>query len=338
MKWLDISELGIRGKAWQDTGHVYNRLPARAEGVATEKVWGHAQKPAGMYVDFVTNADEITTRTILRQLPPANELYARYLDLYCRDADNNWRWAGCTRGRLPENPEPTLISGISKERREWRLYLPINFIVDRIEIGIPDDATIEPAAPDERRPIVIYGTSIVHGVSGPARPGMIWPSIVERRLNWPIVNLGFSGAAKMEPPLGEIFTDLDPTIFVIDPLANMTEELVMENAEQFLRIYAEARPTVPLLLIEDREVCDAWLKPDWREAQQSKRKAFEEIAKKLHSEGCKIEYIHGEGLLGFDSEATTDRSHPNELGCVRYADVVTPILLKMLGDAAKQAM
>ena len=335
MNWYDISDLGVRGRAWDasQTAHLYDRLPARAEAIATENVWRLSRQSAGMYVDFVSDADTISARTMLRNVPPLEHLSLRYLDLYCRDDDRMWRWAGVSAGGIiASGPGGVLVGGVPRQKRHWRLYLPLQYDVERIEIGVPDDASVEALPLDDRRPIVIYGTSIVHGAAGPSRPGMVWPSIVGRRLNWPVVNLGFSGSARMEPPLGEVFTDLEPSIFVIDPLPNMSLDVVNKNAEQFLRIYTKARPNVPLLLIEDREHTNGWLKPDYREAQRNKRAAFEAIARKLKAEGCLIEYIHGDGLLGFDSEATTDASHPSDLGCMRQADVVTPVLMHMLSS------
>ncbi|MBU6179662.1 MAG: hypothetical protein KGR69_08345, partial [Verrucomicrobia bacterium] len=42
-------------------------------------------------------------------------------------------------------------------------------------------------------------------------------------------------------------------------------------------------------------------------------------------------YVEGEGLLGDDTEGTTDGSHPNDLGFMRQADALEPHLRKALG-------
>ena len=41
-------------------------------------------------------------------------------------------------------------------------------------------------------------------------------------------------------------------------------------------------------------------------------------------------YIKGERLFGDDGEGTVDGSHPSDLGFARQADVLTPVLKKLL--------
>ena len=43
-----------------------------------------------------------------------------------------------------------------------------------------------------------------------------------RRLDLPVVNLGFSGNGKAEPEVARLLADLDPAIYVLDPLPNLT--------------------------------------------------------------------------------------------------------------------
>ena len=42
-------------------------------------------------------------------------------------------------------------------------------------------------------------------------------------------------------------------------------------------------------------------------------------------------YVKGDPLLGDDAEASTDGSHPSDLGFVRQADVLEPVLRAALG-------
>lgn len=339
MNWHDIAP---QGKGWCDTSHRYDRLPARAEGVVTEAVWDLSQQSAGLWVDFRSSATTLHARCILRKPPEEQHSYIKYLDLYCRDEAGRWRWAGVSRyGFIPSGQTP-LVEGLPARPREWRLYLPLTYKVERLELGA--DAPIEPMPPDARQPIVIYGTSIVHGCGHVSRPGMVWPSIVGRRLDWPVINLGFSGSARMEPPLAKILAELDPAVFVIDPLANMSLELVRQNAESFLRTLVAARPRTPVLLIEDRTHADAWLRPDYLPAQRMKQTVFRAIADKLG-----LPVVSGTDLIGADGEATTDGSHPNDLGAMRYADAVMPTLAtaiatlpiaprnRMLGEERREA-
>ncbi len=331
MKWVDVRELGLAGTGWRDSAHPYDRLPARAEGVVTEAVWHLSRQTAGMWVDFRSDAGTIHARCMLRQPPPPEHHYLKYLDLYARDPSGHWRWAGVSRyGFIPSGETP-LVENLPAAPREWRLYLPLTYKIERLELGVPDGVTVAPVKPDPRKPIVIYGTSIVHGCGHLSRPGMVWPSIVGRRLDWPVINLGFSGSAKMEPELAPFIAELDPAVFVIDALPNMSRELVEKNAESFLRILLAARPKTPLLLIEDRTHAHAWMLPDYLPAQLAKQAAFRAIADRLRAEGYSIDYLPGQDLIGADSEATTDGSHPSDLGAMRYAEAVAPVLANRVG-------
>jgi lysophospholipase L1-like esterase len=43
-----------------------------------------------------------------------------------------------------------------------------------------------------------------------------------------------------------------------------------------------------------------------------------------------VHFWGGEDLIGNDGEATVDGSHPTDLGMVRYADAIEPVLRKVL--------
>jgi hypothetical protein len=339
MQWFDGRSLGVRGKGWADAAHPYDRLPAHAEGVVTAAVWELSRQSAGLWLEFRSSAGTLHARCRLRKPPPPEHHYIKYLDLYARnDAEGGrWRWAGVSRHGFMPSGETPLVDGIPAIWRTWRLYLPLTYAVETLEIGVPDDAAVAPAPADSRRPIALYGTSIVHGCAHLSRPGMAWPSIVGRRLDWPIVNLGFSGSARCEPGLGAILAELDPALFVIDPLANMSLELVESNAEPFLRHLLDRHPDTPLVLIADRTHADAWLRPGYADRQKAKQLAFRRIGDTLRQAGATVVHVQGDDLIGCDGEGTTDASHPSDLGAMRYADVVAPILSTMLNRTQSPA-
>ncbi len=335
MRWIDVEALGVCGRGWSDSGHVFDRLPARAEGVVTDAVWKLSRQSAGLWIDFRSNAGALHARCRLREDPPPEHHYIKYLDLYARDEEaGRWRWAGVSRHGFMPSGETPLVEGIPATWRTWRLYLPLTYAVASLEIGVPDEGDVELVPTDARRPIALYGTSIVHGCGHLSRPGMAWPSIMGRRLDWPVLNLGFSGSARCEPALGAILAELDPVCFVVDPLANMSLDGVETNAEPFLRALITARPQTPVVLLEDRTHADAWLRPGYAAGQQAKQAAFRRIGDKLRESGAQITMIDGCDLIGHDGEGTTDASHPSDLGAMRYADVVTPVLKRILEKGA----
>lgn len=330
LHWQDLRSFGLRGQGWSATAHPYDRLPAHAEAIVPEWVWDLSRQSTGMYVDFRSNAPELHARTVLRVPPPEHQSYIKYLDLYARDASNAWRWAGMNRnGFIPSGQTP-LIDGLAPTWRTYRLYLPLYYVVDRIELGVPPGAQVEALSSPPVKPVVVYGTSIVHGHSA-TRPGMVWTSILGRRLDRPVINLGFSGSARMEPVLGGLLGELDAALFVIDALPNMGLKEVEENAPAFMARLLAAHPRTPILMLEDRAHAQQWLYPAMAADRAAKRVAFRALYERLRAAGAtQLAYAEGDALLGDDSEATVDGSHPSDLGFVRYADYLQPRLTALL--------
>ena len=60
---------------------------------------------------------------------------------------------------------------------------------------------------------------------------MTYVAQLGRRLDRPVINLGFSGLCHMEPALADLLAELDPAMFVIDCLPNMPAKEVAERRE-----------------------------------------------------------------------------------------------------------
>ena len=155
------------------------------------------------------------------------------LDLYVRDM-GVWRWIA--NGRPGgQHTESLLADNIPDGRHEFMVYLPLYNGLESLEIGVAPSATLAkgPARPAGKdRPILFYGTSITHGGCA-SRTGMAYPSILSRRLDMPIINLGFSGNGKMEPELGVLLAEVDAAAYVLDCVSNMTPEQVVERVVPF---------------------------------------------------------------------------------------------------------
>ena len=68
---------------------------------------------------------------------------------------------------------------------------------------------------------MVYGTSIAQGGCA-TRPGLAWTSILARKLDRTVINLGFSGNGRMEKELVSLLAELNPSIYVLDCLPNLT--------------------------------------------------------------------------------------------------------------------
>jgi hypothetical protein len=201
------------------------------------------------------------------------------------------------------------------------LYLPLYNGVNLVEIGVPKGTALGPgpARPAGRKPIVFYGTSITQGASA-SRPGMTHVAILGRILDRPVINLGFSGNGRMEAEVTKFVREIDAAVFVLDCLPNMTAKDVEERAEPCVRLLRDARPATPILLVEDRNYPDGFLIPSRRERNQTSQAALWGAYERLQQAGVgHLHYLKAAELLGDDGEATTDGSHPSDLGFVRQA-------------------
>jgi GDSL-like lipase/acylhydrolase family protein/SGNH-like hydrolase/esterase family protein len=336
-RWYDIALLNLEGRGWTKTEAFYDRLPAKAKGIVREPVWNLSRDSAGMCVRFVTDATVVQTRWTLRSetlaLPHMPATGVSGLDLYVRTEKGGWRWLSVGRPtKFPVN-SVDLVKDIAAGRREFLLYLPLYNGVQSVELGIPKDSTIAkagPWGPGTRKPILFYGTSITQGGCA-SRPGMVHTAILGRWLNYPVINLGFSGNGKMEQEIADLLAELDPAVYLLDCLPNMTAAEVIERVEPFVRTLRKAHPKTPIVLVEDRSYTDSFLVTSKRQRNLDSRAALHSAHERLLAAGIQdLYYIPGETLLGDDGEDTVDSSHPTDLGFMRQANAFRPVIEKAL--------
>jgi len=333
-QWHDARELAVEGKGWTDTKSFYDRLPARAENRVRPDVWSLSHDSAGMSVRFVSDATTITARWNLRRTSlamshmPATGVSG--VDLYVK-GQGSWHWLGNGRPEK-QSEEKVLVRGLKPGRREYLLYLPLYNGVDELSLGVPVGATLALPAPrpSGMKPVVFYGSSIVQGGCA-ARPGMAYPAILGRRFDRPTINLGFSGNALSESEVAQFFAELDPAVYVLDPLPNMSSEMVAERLERFVQILRAAHPATPIVLVERAERSNGLFVNTHPEGYVGANARLREIYDRLVKTGQRrLFYVPAAKLIGTDGEATVDGTHPTDLGFVRMADAIEPVLRRAL--------
>ena len=330
-QWHDVTTWGVEGRGWgdQERKRWFDRLPAKAEGRVTDAVWNLSHDSAGMVARFKTDALAIYARyTVSKKqigMPHMPATGVSGLDLYARDDAGAWRWVMVTKP-TEQTVEAVVISGLAPGMREYAAYLPLYNGVESLEIGVPAGATFEALPPRSEKPIVFYGTSITHGASA-SRPGMVHTAILGRRFDRPVLNLGFSGNGKMDAAVGSLLTEIDAAVYVIDCLPNMGPADVTAKCGPLVRQLQEARPTTPIVLVEDRRNTNSWILPDRDKHHDANHAALKAAYEQLVKEGVKgLSYIEGDHLYGDDAEGATDASHASDLGFMRQADIFEPIL------------
>jgi hypothetical protein len=287
-------------------------------------------------VRFVTDATEIDARWAVTDgwlyQPNATAICVSGLDLYVK-METGWRWLAVGIPKAQTN-EVALIKHLLPGKREYLLYLPLYNGTKYVELGVPGTNVIEPApawGPGVRKPIVFYGTSILQGLAA-SRPGMVHSAILQRRFNWPVINLGFSGNGKMEPEMADLLAELDPSVYVIDCLPNMVAGEIKERTEPLVKKLRAAHPDTPIVLVEDRTLQASFLIKGQLEGYHLKDRAeLKGAFDRLQKDGVKdLYYIPGEHLFGDDGEGSTDGSHPNDLGFTRQAEIFAGVLAPLL--------
>ena len=331
--WYDVKELGVEGKGWSNTKKFFDRLPAKAEGFVRDQVWNLSRDSAGMCFRFVSDSPNIYVRYELsRESLSMTHMAATGhsgVDLYAQDGMGIDRWVAVVRPGK-QKMDTTLAKDLAPGSRRYTLYLPLRNGVESLEIGVVRGQSFTALSPRNEKPIVFYGTSIMHGACA-SRPGMAFPSILGRRLKRPIINLGFAGNGRMEIEVGSLLVELNPCVFVIDCLPNMNESTVSQRAVPLVKKIRETHEKTPILLVEDRSFTSTRFFPARKQRHQKNRIALKNAFKELQNLGIKnIFYLDGDNLLGQDGEAATDGSHPSDLGMVRYADAYEPALRAIL--------
>jgi hypothetical protein len=334
LRWIDARELTLEGMGWPGESQPYTRLPDRAQGTVRDDVWYLSRHSAGICVRFVSNAPQIAARWSLRNaelsmshMPPTG---VSGLDLYARDAENKWRWAGVGIPTAQEN-EVNLLDNATPQEREYLVYLPLYNGASKLEIGVPQGSSLQIApARSNTKTVGFYGTSIVHGGCA-ARTGMAYPAIVGRAFDCATINLGFSGNGKSEPEVATLLAELDVDVWVLDPLPNMDAAMVRERFANLVQAIRAAHPQAPIVVVENITYQSDWLRAESR--SEPKNVALREVYGALVAGGTEyLHYVEGAAYLGEDSEGTVDGTHPNDLGFMRMAEALAPVVRPLLSS------
>lgn len=345
-RWVDARELTVEGKGWEDTASFYDRLPARAQGVVRDPVWDLSHHSAGLCVRFVTDAPSIAVRWTLisdnlamTHMPATGvsgvDLYARTLtvDEAATLGPGQWRWLGIGQPQRGGTNEAVLASGLPAVRREYLLYLPLYNGVQAVAIGVPASAALEPGLPrpaDRAKPVVVWGTSIVQGGCA-SRPGMAYPAILGRYLDRPMINLGFSGNGQLEIEVARLLAELDAAAYVLDCLPNLGPEAVAQRTGPVVETLRAAHPDTPIILVENITYQGSWIYPEADRGHTAKNVALRQVYTQLQAAGVPhLYYVSGDSLLGEDMEGTVDGTHATDLGFLRMAQALEPVIRQCL--------
>jgi hypothetical protein len=335
LKWFDIRDLGVEGQGWRDTENPYDRLPARAKAIVRPPVWDLSRHSAGLCVRFMTDAPSISARwTLLHANLAMNHMPASGMsgvDLYAK-LKGKWVWAGVG---IPSGQTTTVQLGdnYAAGLREYMLYLPLYNGVTSVAIGIPTNARLAPAprrTGKKAAGFVVYGTSITQGGCA-FRSGMGYPEILARSLDCHAVNLGFSGNGPLEIELIRLMIELNPAAYILDCLPNMVPDQVRDRTEPAVHALRAAHPATPIVLVENITYQRAPVQDPGTAFHEDKNIQLRAAWKRLRQARVKgLFFVPGANLLGRDNLGTVDGTHPTDVGFLRIAKGLEPVMRKIL--------
>ncbi len=313
----------------------YIRVPEQVVSQVSDYMVSLSRMTAGGRIRFITDSPYIAIKAAIPYFSfmshmtiTASHGFSVYADGFFQ---NRYSTTSANIVKAKENKEKIyfadkkdLINPNGKKLIE--IYFPLYGGVSELFIGVAPDSVIE-KAPEYavKKPMMFYGSSVTQGACV-SRPGNDYISIIERRLNVDYVNLGFSGNGNAEPAILEYFNSFDGSLFVFDYnlYSNFPDRVLPPHYSIYERIREKHQDT-PILLC-DKPGCD--FNPN-AERESTIRATY---VKAIANGDKNIAYVPAHALYGEGDRdcCTVDGLHPNDLGAMRMADALTPVIKDLL--------
>lgn len=313
---------------------IFRRLPEEIATATSPGVARLARESAGGRVRFTTDSSYVAIKVEVGPVahhPHTTLCNSAGFDLY-EDTDSDHRFI---KAYLPPygfegSYEQIIKVGGVRRPRSFTINFPIHCVVKNLYIGLQEDAILEPGKKYRNRlPVVIYGSSIVHGTAA-SRPGLTYESILTRRLDMDIVNLGFSGQAKGEPVLIDYIAGLDMCLFVCDYDHNApTAAFLRETHQRVYDIFRARKPDTPYIMISRPNIAT-----NPGEFAERRDVVIDTYRRAREAGDRNVYYIDGETFFcgKYENECTMDAVHPNDLGFTLMADGIESEIRRALAE------
>ena len=326
--FIDSKEAPIKTYGVYFDGARFRRVPEDVAAATSPGVKDLSVCTAGGRVRFVTTSPYVALKcrfTEVRQMPHMAFVGIHGFDLYADDGSGE-RYINSFKPPIgiKDGFESVVELGSAKPRL-ITINFPLYNGLDSLLIGLSADSELNPPPEyDLPLPVVYYGSSITQGGCA-SRPGMSYQAILSRRLNIDHVNLGFSGNARGEKAIVDYMAGLEMSAFVSDYDHNApTVEHLKATHRPLYEAIRAAHPDIPILFLS---------KPAYYSDDRTHNVIKETYNYALANGDKNVYFIDGRTLMSDDikNEGTVDNVHPTDLGFFSMANVIEPVLRKMLG-------
>ena len=202
--------------------------------------------------------------------------------------------------------------------------------IKNIEIGIDSSSFIKKSEKNFKKPIIFYGTSITQGGCA-SRPGMVHTNIISRKLDVEVINFGFSGNGRMEKPIAELISSVEPLFYLIECMPNMiSPQNISERTIPLVDTIRDKNPNTPIIFVDlfksSISILNEKTKIDNKEMDDALRAQFNRMINLGYKN---IYYLETPKITDTDNEGTVDGVHFTDLGFKRYADFLLKEFTKL---------
>ncbi len=309
----------------------YERLPESTKEIVRKAVYDLSTMSAGLSLNFTTNSKEIYVRY---QVKGAREMHHMPLvsvsgvDLYAQYPDKSERWCPPKYRFKDTITYSYLLPDVATQ--QYELFLPGYNQVAWLEIGVREQSDFKFLPRSTVKPITVYGSSIVQGACA-SRPGMFWSNILKRKIDLPVVNLGFSGNALFEPEVIDLVCQTTPQIIILDNLPNAAPRdldvytLVIKAVEQ-IRTKTDAAIILVDYPASPFGGMNNSTESKYSNASAAQHKAYATLLQK----GIKgLYYLSSEELM-IPNDGWVDGIHPSDLGMEAQAVACEKVIRKIM--------
>ncbi len=336
LEWISSHDerFSVHGVYYDEKEGLYVRMPVDVAKEANINLGGLAMLTSGGRLRFVTDSPYIAIKASVPARKPMPHMSITGSTGFSVYAD------GVFQNRvspvfddfknMPANPIDGKV--IFAEKKDFikvgkkqlvEIYFPLYGGVFELYIGVAPGSEVECAPPyKHKKPMLFYGSSITQGACV-SRPGNDYISIIARRLDSDYINLGFSGSGNAEDAMLDYITSIDASLYGFD--YNLYPNRKDRVLPPHFSIYEKIRkmhPDAAIILYD---------KPGdlWAEREAIIRSTYEK-ARELGDEN--VGFVPAIALWGEKERdaCTVDLLHPNDLGAMRMADALYPVIFELL--------
>jgi len=219
-----------------------------------------------------------------------------------------------------------------RKLRYFTINFPTHAVVKNFYVGVQDGAVLDHGIKyRNEKPVIIYGSSIVHGTAA-SRPGLTYPNIIANRQNINYINLGFSGKALAEETISNYMSTLTMSIFVCDYDHNAPNpEFLRATHQRLYDIIRSKNPDVPYIMITRP---NAETNPI---GAKERKDVIIDTFRYATSNGDKnVYYMDGDTFFTgpYENSCTMDGVHPNDLGFALMADAIENQIVRIIRNSS----